>query len=658
MCNDTIGLYGSGMLHAAIRHALAGQVEIVPVSADDLAGALPPCRVLVSSSDAWDIEVRRAAQTACATAEVPWLPVWTELGRVLVGPATRPGIPGCANCVELRRDRARARPAEDKAVWQRHAGALISTPSSWLTGLACATVAALVAEQVLWLLDRPAAARTENAMVQVDLADITVATHGFLPDPMCPVCGALPADTAERARLVLRRRPKPRPGVYRTRSVTDEYEDLVRTYVDPEVGLVRAVETGTEAGLAVAAAPMGLRADGAVELSWGRSDNYRTSELTAILESLERWGGMQPGGKRTTMRASYAKVREDAVDPRLFGLYPPERHGPSFPFVAFDDDLELNWVWGYSFRRREPILVPESYAYYGMQRINPEQPRFVFETSNGCALGSCLEEAILHGILEIAERDAFLMTWYASMAVPQIDLSSARDRTIPLLRRRIEDESGWRISAFDTTVEQRVPCVWVMAVNERDDPDAAKTVCTGGSHLHPEQAVRNALFELGPVLGSVSLSYAENADRVRRMVDDPSLVRHMADHSLLYASPLVLDRFGFLFDSGGRRTLAEMAATSRPARHLDLRDDLVDLVQRYLDTGLDVIVVDQTTPEHKAGGFCCAKTIIPGTLPMTFGDHARRVHGLPRLHRIPHLLGYRDAPLDPAEINPHPHPFP
>jgi len=34
------------------------------------------------------------------------------------------------------------------------------------------------------------------------------------------------------------------------------------------------------------------------------------------------------------------------------------------------------------------------------------EPRLVFETSNGCALGSCLEEAILHGILEVAERDA------------------------------------------------------------------------------------------------------------------------------------------------------------------------------------------------------------------------------------------------------------
>ncbi|HKN56760.1 MAG TPA: YcaO-like family protein, partial [Amycolatopsis sp.] len=82
------------------------------------------------------------------------------------------------------------------------------------------------------------------------------------------------------------------------------------------------------------------------------------------------------------------------------------------------------------------------------------------------------------------------------------------------------------------------------------------------------------------------------------------------------------------------------------------------VIDRYLGTGLDVIVVDQTTPEHRAGGFSCAKVIIPGTLPMTFGHHHRRVTGLPRLYEIPRMLGYHPDRLDPRNINPHPHPFP
>ncbi|HET9256140.1 MAG TPA: YcaO-like family protein, partial [Pseudonocardiaceae bacterium] len=90
----------------------------------------------------------------------------------------------------------------------------------------------------------------------------------------------------------------------------------------------------------------------------------------------------------------------------------------------------------------------------------------------------------------------------------------------------------------------------------------------------------------------------------------------------------------------------------------DLATDLTTAIGRYLARGLDVIVVDQTSPEHTRGGFRCAKVIVPGALPMTFGHRYRRVDGLPRLYSVPRLLGYRDHDLRPEEVNPHPHPFP
>ena len=45
----------------------------------------------------------------------------------------------------------------------------------------------------------------------------------------------------------------------------------------------------------------------------------------------------------------------------------------------------------------------ESIAYYSLGH----RDAYVYETSNGCANGGSLEEAIFHGILEIVERDAF-----------------------------------------------------------------------------------------------------------------------------------------------------------------------------------------------------------------------------------------------------------
>jgi ribosomal protein S12 methylthiotransferase accessory factor len=113
----------------------------------------------------------------------------------------------------------------------------------------------------------------------------------------------------------------------------------------------------------------------------------------------------------------------------------------------------------------------------------------------------------------------------------------------------------------------------------------------------------------------------------------------------------------FLNGSEQVRSLLDSAG-SAAFRHTDLRDDLLAVLDRYLQTGLDVIAVDQTTPEHRLRDLACVKVLIPGLVPMTFGHHNRRVVGLPRLHVVPQLLGYRSRPLTDDELNPAPHPFP
>jgi ribosomal protein S12 methylthiotransferase accessory factor len=251
-------------------------------------------------------------------------------------------------------------------------------------------------------------------------------------------------------------------------------------YVDPLTGLVTAVEQDEEAGLPVAKASMRLRETAYAEPGWGRGDSYRGSALTAVLEAVERWGGVEPGGKRTVVHGCFA----DAIDPASLGLYPASRFElPDFPFDRYHETVPCRWGWGHSFSVGQPVQVPEAYAYFGAH-LRRREPRFVDETSNGCALGSCPEEAILHGLLEVAERDAFLMTWYARMPVPRIHLSTG---SLALLTARIEDATGWRISLFDTTLEERVPCVWALAVNPADDPRQAKAVCAGGSGLLPHR---------------------------------------------------------------------------------------------------------------------------------------------------------------------------
>jgi ribosomal protein S12 methylthiotransferase accessory factor len=450
-----------------------------------------------------------------------------------------------------------------------------------------------------------------------------------------------------------------RPGSFRVRPVATELDALVDTYVDSRVGLVRSVDGWSEGALLVAAAPVGLRT-GVVESGYGRSTSFRDSRLTALLEALERFG-CSPAGRETAVLGSLSELGDDALDPRTLGLYPPERYElPGFGMRPFTEDQPYRWVWGWSFARRRPVLVPAFYAFYGggWDGSASAGHAFVHETSNGCALGGCLEEAILYGLLEVAERDAFLLTWYARLPAPAIAVGSAVDRTLPMLVAAVRAETGYQVSFFDITVEQGIPSVWALARNLAPGDGRPAVACAAGSHPRPEHAIRNALAELTPTLGYLIRRYAApgEAERARRMVADPGSVRRMEDHSLLYCDSAAADRLAFLVEDGRARAVAEVGGPGLP--DADLRDALLAAVDRYTAHGLDVVAVDQTGPEHLAGGFHCVKVIVPGTLPMTFGHHRRRTDALPRLYEVPRLLGYRDAPLPAGEVNPHPHPFP
>jgi ribosomal protein S12 methylthiotransferase accessory factor len=688
-------LVGTGLLADAVAGALAGHGRAERVGDADLASLDASYTLLVTATDEWDTSGYPGLRQACATAGLPWLPVRAELGSVVVGPLERPGVPGCVDCLHTRRGRARLDPGGGDAVWQRHAPVLAKTPSSWLIGLGCHTAAALVAGTAAALAaDAGRPGLLDHAAVFVDLEGLTATRHRFLPEPLCGACGRLPDDTPELAKITLASRPKPAPGTYRVRAagvprgshpigseasdqmgpdpersegstgeLVEELDSLVGTYVDDETGMIRSMQATTAGGLAVAVAPMPLRVANWVENGYGRTRSYRTSRLVALLEALERWGGMQPGGRRTVIQASYAELTAPALDPRTLGVHPAESYQlPGFSYRPFTEDEVSRWVWGYSFARRAPILVPETVAYYSSVFFGGgEQDRpFAYETSNGCALGSCLEEAILHGILEVAERDAFLLTWYTRMPVPRIDLRTARDRAVPLQAAAITAETGYDVSVYDTTVEQGIPCVWAMATHPGDDPGQARAACAGGAHPDAETAVLEALSELGPVITDVIRRFPDRAGTARRMAADPTLVTTMLDHSLLYSAGEAFARLDFLTTTPGVRSLADMRTRTRGTFGTtgDLRDDLAEALRRYLDTGLDVIVIDQTTPEHRVGGFTCVKVIIPGMVPMTFGHRNRRLDGLPRLYEIPHRLGYRPRPLTPDELVPHPHPFP
>lgn len=162
---------------------------------------------------------------------------------------------------------------------------------------------------------------------------------------------------------------------------------------------------------------------------------------------------------------------------------------------------------------------------------------------------------------------------------------------------------------------------------------------------------------------SLSLNWRERTGsdelaKAHMMLDDPYLVQNMHDHALVNMLPESMERFRFLLERNDERSVLQLHHAVPIVHHADLLDDLIMLLDRFRARNMDVIVVNQTTPELEEAGLYACKAIIPGMLPMTFGHHFRRIIGLDRLFRVPMELGYSRYPSTIEQLNPYPHPFP
>jgi ribosomal protein S12 methylthiotransferase accessory factor len=581
----------------------------------------------------------RARPREAAPGEERPFPVRLSTSRIFLGPAPRRGG-ACPVCLEMRWRALRS--AAERRLEPDDGFTVGSNPL--LTPFA---LEALWSALCLLLGDR---ARADQVHV-LDPATLRLEREALLPVSLCPRCGGANPDTAAGAVLPLVPRPKRTPDQYRLVAV-ESLERHHRTYVNPLFGPLGAV-AAPDYTHAVCAPVRGQLASGDRQIAWGgNAERYDRSRSVGMLEGLERQAGQRPLGKTIAVSAPLARLTEPALDPRRSGGHDDPPPG----MVPFSAELELDWVWGFSLGAARPLLVPAQMVYYG--RARGHEPSFVRATSSGCAAGSCPEEALLFALLELIERDAFLITWYARLSLPRIDPASCQDQRTLLLIDRIE-RLGYQVDLVDMRLDLAPPAV--LACARRRDDRLGSVVLAAACSLDPDQAILGALREVASYASGFEARMTERLDRARALAGDFHLVEEIEDHALLYGLPEMAGQLAFLFASPILRSVEETYAGWRRAgpRHQDLRDDLGFLRDDLAGAGLpEVIAVDQTSPEQERIGMCTMRAIVPGLLPITFGQAHRRTRGLPRLATVPRTAGFRGEDLAEDGRNPLPHPFP
>ncbi len=490
-------------------------------------------------------------------------------------------------------------------------------------------------------------------------------TVPLLAEPLCPTCtsctpadGASDREGAEQPVLPLVSRPKPAPDRRRLRPA-DGYELPEAALANPVCGVLGAgtwsdVVSPTTAPVAGSVFMRGYA--GLTDVTWsGQANSFRASRSLAFLEGLERYAGTHRRSTAPMLTDSYHNLGAAALDPRECGLYSDRTYREDPMLGPFDPDRPIPWAQGWSLRDQKPVLVPARICYYS---AGVAADNFVFECSNGCAIGSCLEEAVLYGLLELVERDAFLLGWYGNAPLPEIDLTAS---TGPALRAMLDRAAllGYDVHAYDNRIDLAVPVVTALAVRRDGGPGTLAFAASAG--FDPEDTIESAVSEILTYIPHLPGQVRERPDELAAMAENFDLVRRLPDHAALFGLPQMARH---------ARSYLEPAAPARPAAELyadwaetcprgtDLLDDLLFCRDRFTEAGHDVIVVDQTSPEQRRLGLHTVSTLVPGLLPIDFGWTRQRALGLPRLRTALRRAGLRETDLTDEELRLVPHPFP
>lgn len=627
----------------------AATVEIVTLDGTDAAAVAAVCAEsgLACDDTAADISLvlcedyldarLQAVNARHLSGGRPWLLARTAGAQAWIGPLFRPGAGPCWACLARRLEGNR----DEAHLVRRALGGWPAAPQASLPASRSAALRLAIGEVAKWL----AGIRSEGqrAIYIFDTVSLRGHHHAVHARPQCASCGT-PQLAAERASQppALAARPAHGGQLSDPARVLAEYAHLV----DPVTGIVAGLQRDESApefqhaytsgrNRAMAASTVaGIKA-GSRHPSGGRGVTEEEARAGALCEAVERYCGTRQGDE-PTVRGSLASLGGQALHPGACLLFDQRQfddrtrwNAACAPFhrvpEPFGDEVVTDWTPVWSLLTGEQKLLPTAMLYY-----NPGSepgPSGVLADSNGSAAGASLDDAIVRGFLELAERDAVALWWYNRTRQPAVGLSSFEDSWITGLPERYR-RLGRELWVLDATSDLGIPVM--VAISRRTDQPAEDIVLGFGAHFDPRIALRRALTELGQLLPRTAPA-AAGCGSYRR--DDPHLVSWWT-RATTGNQPYLLPRPGL-----AARGAADYGCETAGSASLDA---ICAVVRR---AGLDILVLDQTRPDIRMP---VVKVVVPGM------RHFWPRFAPGRLFDVPVRLGRLVRPTRYSDLNPTP----
>lgn len=377
--------------------------------------------------------------------------------------------------------------------------------------------------------------------------------------------------------------------------------------------------------------------DGIEEIGLGfSSDSQEMAFIKSLSESLERylWREKKTFEGKHVRTTRYDKLPGALNPEHLAGFSESQKKEP---LLYWDTSKPLTWVESRPITSNAATWVPlqlvsMAHGEAAQCGLIPE-PLLRQNSTNGLATYTDFEGAVYRGLLELIERDAFVISFFNHITAPTLDSRTVRD---PRTHALIEEVSRYGFTCEFVNLPTDMPVYVVCAVIRNTLSHGPALSLGARAHHNAHIAVHEALLE---ALTLMSRTHRGNL----REQELPAGSWSITDRLAFWSRPENASRFDW-FTKGPAIPIPNTSKSGTSLRTL----------RRSLESkGYDATAVVLNPPQIEGLGLTSAYVICPQLQPIDLYT-IPPYRGGKRLHEIPLLFGYTPH-TDPP---PYPHPFP